>query len=439
MRALLDESSDGAVVIAADDRRILAMNPVARQVLGYSESEAIGCQCKQMLNSPACSLACPLTALLQGRPKDRALELYYRGTDGRSMLHARTRMLLLRGPDGTPLAGIELFTDLRETRRLQRELGVRKGLHGIVGSSPPMQALYALVEQVAPYDLPVLITGESGTGKERFADALQHLSERAAAPFIKVNCAAMSPSLVESELFGHKRGAFTGASRDRRGVFEEADGGTLFLDEVGELPLGVQAKLLRTLQEGEVARVGEDGVQRVDVRVIAATNRDLTEEIAAGRFREDLYYRLAGVTVSLPPLRDRLQDVPALVEHVLEQLGGQERRRSKEKRVTGITAEAVRSLSRQRWRGNVRELVNVLRLGWIRTPGGTELGLEQLDLPKRDAPAVLPVDLVLPLAELEAQAIRAAMERYDGNMSAAARALGVDRSTLWRKWKKLDA
>jgi transcriptional regulator with PAS, ATPase and Fis domain len=436
---LLDESSDGAVVIAADDRRILAMNPVARDVLGYSESEAIGCQCKKMLNSPACTISCPLTALLEGRKKDRALQLYYRGADGSSMLHARTRMLLVRGPDGTPLAGIELFRDLRETRRLQRELGARKGLHGIVGSSPPMQALYGLVEQVAPYDLPVLITGESGTGKERFADAIQHLSERAAAPFIKLNCAALSPTLVESELFGHKRGAFTGASRDRSGVFEEADGGTLFLDEVGELALPIQAKLLRTLQEGEVTRVGEDRVLRVDVRVIAATNRDLPTEIAEGRFREDLYYRLAGVTLALPPLRERLEDVPALVDHLLGQLRGQERRRSKEKRVTGITPAAVRALSGQRWRGNVRELVNVLRLAWIRTPGGTAMGMDQLGLPSQErVPAVTP-DLEVSLAELEEQAIRAAMERHDGNMSAAARALGVDRSTLWRKWKRLQA
>jgi len=439
VRALLDAGSDGAVVIDATSRRILAMNAVARDVLGYSADEPIGCQCKAMMNSPACTTACPLTALLAGRQKDRPQQLYYRGADGRSMLHASTRMLLLRGPDGAPLAGIELFRDLRETRRLERALGARRGLHGIVGAAPAMQALYTLVEQVAPYDVPVLLTGESGTGKERFADAIQHLSERADTPFVKLNCAAISPTLVESELFGHKRGAFTGASRDRRGVFEEADGGTLFLDEVGELPLPIQAKLLRVLQEGEVTRVGEDGIRRVDVRVIAATNRDLRAEIDAGRFREDLYYRLAGVTLALPPLRARLEDVPALVDHVLGQLAARERRRTREKRVAGITDDAIRLLSRHRWQGNVRELVNVLRLAWIRTPGGrpidaSALGL-QLDPARPPAP---PPGGVVPLAELEAQAVRDAMAAHDGNMSAAARALGIDRSTLWRKWKKLE-
>ena len=427
------------MVIDASTRRILEMNPVARQVLGYGDSDPIGCQCKAMMNSPACTISCPLTAMLEGRHKDRALQLYYRGPDGRSMLHARTRMLLLRGPDGTPLAGVELFRDLRETRRLERALHERRGLHGVVGSAPPMQALYTLVEQVAPYDLPVLLTGESGTGKERFADAIQHLSDRADRAFVKVNCAALSPSLVESELFGHKRGAFTGASRDRSGVFEEADGGTLFLDEVGELPLSIQAKLLRVLQEGEVTRVGEDQVRRVDVRVIAATNRDLRAEIEAGRFREDLYYRLAGVTLHLPPLRDRLSDVPALVEHVLGRLAAQEKRRSRQKPVAGITDAAVQLLSRQAWRGNVRELVNVLRLAWIRTPPGAPIDVPSLDLPAASTPSPPPDQAILPLAALEEQAIRAAVAHHDGNMSAAARTLGIDRSTLWRKWKKLES
>ena len=438
VRGLLDQASDGAVVIDAASRRILAMNPVARRVLGYSADEPIGCQCKAMMNSPACTVACPLTALLAGKV-DRPLQLYYRGADGRSMVHARTRMLLLRGPDGVPLAGIELFRDLTETRNLERALGARRGLHGIVGSSAPMQALYTLVEQVAPYDLPVLLTGESGTGKERFADAIQHLSDRADRAFVKVNCAALSPSLVESELFGHRRGAFTGASRDRSGVFEEADGGTLFLDEVGELPLPIQAKLLRVLQEGEVTRVGEDQVRRVDVRVVAATNRDLAVEIAEGRFREDLYYRLAGVTLGLPPLRDRLGDVPALIDHAIEQLARTERRRSREKRVAGITEDAVRVLARQPWRGNVRELINVLRLAWIRTPGGESIGPDALDLPAASASPHFPsVDPALSLAELEERAIRAAIDQHDGNMSAAARSLGIDRSTLWRKWKRLE-
>jgi len=452
--ALLDSTTDGALVIDAHDRRILAMNPVARETLGYAADEPVGCQCKAMMNSPACSRSCPLTALMSGRGAPPQ-ELYYRGKDGDAMLHARTRMLLLTGPDDVPLAGVELFADLREKRQLERRLGARRGLHGIVGGAPAMQALYGLVEQVAPYDVPVLIVGESGTGKERFADAVQHLSARVDGPFVKRNCAALSPTLAESELFGHRRGAFTGAVQDRRGAFEEADGGTLFLDEIGELPLELQAKLLRVLQEGEVTRVGEDRPRSIDVRVIAATNRDLPSAMAEGAFREDLYYRLAGVTLRLPPLRDRLEDLPLLVDHVLRQLARDDRRRSREKRPAGISDEALAELSRRSWRGNVRELVNVLRLAWIRTPGGAEIGVDALggmgamEAPTGggatgnaggDAGAGVPGpadDEVLTLAALEERAIRGAMAHHDGNMSAAARALGIDRSTLWRKWKKL--
>ncbi|MCO4772000.1 MAG: sigma 54-interacting transcriptional regulator [Deltaproteobacteria bacterium] len=444
--ALLESSSDGALVIDANDRRVLSMNRIARDLLGYRADEPIGCQCRKMMNSPACSLSCPLTALLGGKSAGPQ-ELFYRGQDGNSMLHAETRMLLLRGPDDEPLAGIELFTDLREKRRLERALGERRRLHGIVGGAPRMQALYTLVEQVAPYDLPVLLVGESGTGKERFADAIEHLSERAGKPFVKLNCAALSPNLAESELFGHRKGAFTGAVRDRSGAFEEADGGTLFLDEVGELPLPLQAKLLRVLQEGELSRVGEDRSRRVDVRIIAATNRDLRAAMSDGGFREDLYYRLAGVTLELPPLRERLEDVPLLVGHILGRLRAEDRRRSREKRPTGVSEPAMAALSTRAWRGNVRELLNVLRLAWIRTPGGQPIGVEALGVGEA-APASSgttsagssPTTHSEPqtLAELEADALRAAMRRHDSNMSAAARELGIDRSTLWRKWKKLE-
>ena len=440
--ALLEESSDGALVIDATDRRILAMNATARTLLGYRADEPLGCQCKAMMNSPACTLSCPLTALLSGRGRAR-LPLYYRGRDGASMLHAETRMLLLRAPDGTPLAGVELFRDVREQRRLESALGERRGLHGIVGAAPCMQELYALVEQIAPYDLPVLLTGESGTGKERFADAIVHLSERAARPHIKVNCAALTPSLVESELFGHKRGAFTGANHDRAGMFEEAYGGTLFLDEVGELPLPVQAKLLRVLQEGELTRVGEDRPRRVDVRLIAATNRDLRVEIEAGRFREDLFYRIAGVTLSLPPLRARREDIPLLAAHILRGLAQDTRRHQRERPVGPLSEEAMARLLTHPFRGNVRELVNVLRLAWIRTPGGRSIEVEALGLDDAGAHEAWGREPTLPplrtLAALEAEAVRAAMAAHGGNMAAAARSLGIDRSTLWRKWGQLAA
>lgn len=429
--AILDQVSDGAVVIDAQKRTIISMNRRARLLLGYDEAPVDEQLCRTALASPMCKSSCMLTAELEGCA-DGAAETFYRGAQGAQLVHAEARMILIRDGAGTPLAGIELFRDLSETRRLERDLEARRAFHGIIGAAPVMQSLYDLIEQVAPYELPVLVTGESGVGKERFADAIQSLSDRTRAPYVKVNCAALNPSLVESELFGHRRGAFTGASSDRRGSFEEADGGTLLLDEVGELPLTLQAKLLRAIQQGEIQRVGEDRPRMVDVRVLAATNRDIESDVTDGHFREDLYYRLAGVRVHVPPLRERLEDIPALAEHFLERFTQDAERRGRPKLVSGLSTDALEQLVARPWKGNVRELENVLRLAWIRALPGTEISAAQLQVPGRREPEPEPISL----ADVEARAIEKAMQRSDGNMAAAARLLGIDRSTLWRKLKR---
>ena len=315
---------------------------------------------------------------------------------------------------------------------MERALAERRGLHQVIGQSTAMQRLYDLVEQVAPHDLPVLITGESGVGKERFADAIQSLSDRSRGPYVKVNCGALSPGLLESELFGHKKGAFTGATQDRKGRVEEASGGTILLDEVGDLPQAAQVKLLRTLQQGEIQRVGEDRPRQVDVRVIAATNRDIEADVANGHFREDLYYRLAGLRLHVPPLRERRDDIPLLAAHFIERFTEEAARRGRPKLVGALTAEAAAELLGRSWRGNVRELENVLRLAWIRAAAGapiTPILLEGQGPAPKEAPPVS-------LADAEDVAIRKAMERSDGNVAAAARLLGIDRTTLWRKLKK---
>jgi two-component system, NtrC family, response regulator HydG len=433
--ALIEHTSDGCIVIDPHSRHIRHMNPRARELLGYSLEEAIDCLCKATLNSTACVQRCPLTAAVAGvvgGTKPSELELVYRGAAGDKVLHARARIILVRSPDGRPLAGIELFRDLTEHRALREEQRDRRSLHGIIGSSDPMQNLFRLVEQVAPYELPILITGESGVGKERVADALQFSSDRADAPYVKVNCAALNPSLIESELFGHVRGAFTGAARDRIGKFEEANGGSILLDEVGELPLGLQAKLLRVLQGGDVQRVGEDRPRHVDVRVLAATNRDIEADVAAGHFREDLYYRLAGVRVHVPPLRDRLDDIPLLANHFLDRFAADSERRGRLKPHAGISEAAARALTQRIWRGNVRELENVLRLAWIRAMPGAPIEPELLETPGLGGPRMAPAAL----ADVEQAAIERAMTRTSGNISAAARLLGIDRTTLWRKMKK---
>lgn len=429
---LLEAGSDGAIVIEAQSRRIAWMNRRARALLGYVESEELSCQCREAMGSSACGAACPLPSLLQGLPVSPSLRLFYRGREGKERLHAETRFVVVRRPDGEPLAAIELFRDLSAEVAFEKALGERYSLHEIIGRSPPMQRLYELVEQVAPYELPVLITGESGVGKERFADAIQTLSDRAQAPYVKVNCGALSPGLIESELFGHKKGAFTGATQDRKGRVEEATGGTLLLDEIGELPLSLQVKLLRTLQQGEVQRLGEDRPRQVDVRVIAATNRDIESDVANGHFREDLYYRLAGVRLHVPPLRERRLDIPLLAAHFLERFGEESARRGRPKRVGALLPEAEADLVAREWRGNVRELENVLRLAWIRVPPDASIDREALAGQGPPPREPTPVSL----ADAEDVAIRKAMERSGGNVAAAARLLGIDRTTLWRKLKK---
>ncbi len=436
VRALLEHSPDGALAIDVRTRAILAINRRARELLGYGEQDVVGQRCKNTVNSPDCGRRCLVNAAIELPGGGRIGEVFYRGREGRARVHAQTRVILIRSPSGEPLAGIELFRDVSEVHRMERALRSRRSLRGIVGQAPVMQALYELVEQVAPFDIPVLITGESGVGKERFADAVQALSERGDGPYVKVNCAALNPSLIESELFGHRRGAFTGANRDRRGSFEEADGGTILLDEIAELPLELQPKLLRVLQQGEVQRVGDERPRRVDVRILAATNRDVEQAVREGRFREDLYYRLAGVRLHVPPLRERLADLPELVHHFLDRFEEEALRRGRPRGVNGITDEALDALAARSWPGNVRELENALRLAWIRTPAGEPITPDRLAVPGASLAAPASPGRVRTLAELEAEAIDQAMRASRGNVSEAARMLGINRTTLWRKLRR---
>ena len=304
---------------------------------------------------------------------------------------------------------------------------------GIVGNSPAIRAVLDILLLAAPTDATVLIEGETGTGKELVAQALHRLSRRSRAPLVAVNCAALPETLLESELFGHVKGAFTGASESRQGRFRQAEGGTLFLDEIGEMPPSVQAKLLRSLQEGEVQPLGADKAVKVDVRVIAATNRKLETAVAGGKFRADLYYRLNVVPLQLPPLRERREDVPALAAHFLR---GKNRR---------LSPQALDALRRHSWPGNVRELQNLIERLTVLRPEG-ELQLEDLppevrSAPSAGAPETLPpegVDLYAVLAEVEDRLINEALDRAQGNKNQAARYLGLNRTTLVEKIKRMS-
>jgi two-component system, NtrC family, response regulator HydG len=335
----------------------------------------------------------------------------------------------------------------RAVLSLEGELAQRLEFCGMIGRGPAMQEVFDLIRRLAPHARVALITGETGTGKELAARAMHKLGPRSAKRFVTVNCSAVVETLFESELFGHVRGAFTGATDHKAGLFETADGGTIFLDEVGELPLSVQAKLLRVLENGEVQRVGSLEPRKVDVRLLAATNRDLRADVAAGRFRGDLYYRLNIAEVMLPPLRTRREDIPyltaAFVCHFAQRFN---------KTLSGLSPEAERLLSEARWEGNVRQLRNVLERASILTDGEFITDAELVGIMTQQAapPAAPPLafgsaaaarlpgrmDVPAPLVEIEREHIIRTLDQVRGNKAVAARLLGVSRRALYRQLER---
>ncbi len=320
-----------------------------------------------------------------------------------------------------------------ENRILKRTEARRSGFGAMVGRSPPMQHLFELVERVAQSDAPVLIRGESGTGKELVARALHFEGARRGGPFVAVNCTAIPGTLLESELFGHLKGAFTGATTSRRGLFVEADGGTLFLDEIGDMAPDLQARLLRVLEDGEVRAVGADSSRRVDVRVVAATHQELEQATRDGRFRRDLFFRLDVAPIRIPPLRERRDDIPLLVEHFLTVA----RERNARSPVRAFSSELVAELTRLPWAGNVRELENVVeRLVIFSRDEVVGAGALDLFAPSRiEAPTRPAVegDQVVPLRQVENEYIAWAIQRCGGNKTRAAELLGIDVSTIHRR------
>ncbi|MBL8695091.1 MAG: sigma-54-dependent Fis family transcriptional regulator [Planctomycetes bacterium] len=324
----------------------------------------------------------------------------------------------------------------RQNEELHRELDKRYGFEGIVGSSPPMQRLFETMQQIAPTDATVLVLGESGTGKELVARAIHLNSPRRKRPFVAINCAALSESLIESELFGHERGAFTGATGPREGKLEYASGGTLFLDEVGDMPLTTQTKFLRALEQREIERIGSNRTIKVDFRLIAATNQPLRDRVAEGKFREDLFFRLAVVQLRLVPLRERRADIPLLVDHFLAEF-----RRRHNKRIVGMSPAARALLMRYEWPGNVRELRNIVE-AMVVTSRGEVLDVADVPPPVADAPPA-PISAAEPLSlanrkldEIERQAIEENLALYHGNREQVAKTLGIGERTLYRKLKE---
>ena len=347
-------------------------------------------------------------------------------------------------PDNLEMLVEQALRDRRlqdEVMALRQNLQERFSFHNLLGRSPRMREVFARVGRVASSSCTVLITGETGTGKELVAQAIHYAdATRRDGPLVAVSCAALPEQLLESELFGHERGAFTGADRQRKGRFEQAQGGTLFLDEIGELPMGMQAKLLRVLQDGRFERVGGTDVIRADARVLAATNLDLAKAVADGRFREDLYYRLNVVTVELPPLRERLEDLPLLVNHFLKRL--QERRLPSKT----FARESLARLARYEWPGNVRELEHVIEQVVVTTPGPI---VEPESLPihltsTREEPFTLEFDLQRPLQSItdelteriERLYLKRVLEKYHGRIALCAKHCGLSRRSISEKLRR---
>jgi DNA-binding NtrC family response regulator len=335
---------------------------------------------------------------------------------------ARLKVILQRA--------LEKKETLHEMQVLRRRLGQVDAGVGLVGSSPPMRRAMELVEKVAPSKASVVITGQSGTGKEMVARAIHQLSPRRDKPFIAINCSAIPASLIESEMFGHERGAFTGADQRRLGAWELADGGTLFLDEIGEIPVELQAKFLRVLEEERLRRLGGKSEITVDVRVISATNRDLKEEIKATRFREDLYFRLNVFHINLAPLKERRDDIPVLVQHFIDRFS-----RDAGKKLQGVSPPAMKLLTDYAWPGNIRELRNTLERAVILCGTGA---IDPEHLPSELAAgggesAYLKLPYGLPLREIEKEYILSTLSRLQNNKARTAQALGISEKTLYNK------
>jgi PAS domain S-box-containing protein len=450
------------------DGRIASVNPHYEQVTGRRRDDVVGRPIGDFVSeSDRAGVEEAFHRAISGSPVGEFEGEIVVASGERKIVMWRS--VLLRDGDGAPEAILSLGADVTERRRaekardealhelkrsvrdlenlrqrleeenlLLREAVGQEGEHpSIVGSSPALLYVIHKVQHVAPTGASVLLSGETGVGKELVARMIHRESDRASGPFIAVNCAALPPSLVESELFGHERGAFTGAERMRRGRFELASGGTLFLDEISELPLELQPKLLRALQDGQIERVGADRTLEVDVRVIAATNVDLREEVAAGRFRQDLFYRLDVYPITIPPLRDRLEDIPALVEHCVRQVSAREGIR-----VDEITPEVLRHLAQHTWPGNVRELQNVVERAVLGcTDGVLRLSEPLLERPARTASSDGRVDALRPtLDELQRDYIRQVLQECNGRIAGrggAAEVLGVHPNTLRSRMHKL--
>ncbi|MBU4318640.1 MAG: sigma 54-interacting transcriptional regulator [Proteobacteria bacterium] len=439
-KTIVDTFRDGLLVVDPYGN-IQAANPAAERITGYSEQELIGRSCR-MLNCTGCKVIglgpaekwCPLFS--KGGIKDKKCLITHKD---RRTVHVLKTATVLRDDLGKIIGAVETLKDVTDSVRHQQEIESLKktfqledGFHGIIGKSIIMENLFELIESVAQSDTPVIIQGESGTGKELVARAIHEVSPRKERPFVKVNCASLNENVLESELFGHIKGAYTGADRDRIGRFEAAHEGSIFLDEIGDLPLPIQVKLLRVLEEKKIERVGENKPVNINVRIITATHKNLETLIREGSFREDLFFRINVFPLYCPPLVDRREDIPLIAQSFIRQNAIKTA-----KKILGLTPEAMDRLISYAWPGNIRELRNAIEFAFVLCSSGA---IDVKHLPPKlvqSAQASGIVKVNLPVEDsLQREELVKILKEVHGNQSEAAKKLGVSRVTVWKRMKK---
>ncbi|MBA7663725.1 Anaerobic nitric oxide reductase transcription regulator NorR [subsurface metagenome] len=429
---VLDSISEGVFTVDLD-WRITSFNRAAEEITGIRREKAIHKYCKDVLRADVCETNCTLAATIQtGQPIMNKV-VHVIDAQGKKRAVAISTALL-KDASGKVIGGVETFRDMSMIEQLRKEIKGRYSCEDIISQSHKMQNLFTILPNIAESNTTVLIEGESGTGKELFARAIHNLSFRKAKPFVAINCGALPETLLESELFGYKAGAFTDAKKDKPGRFALAEGGTIFLDEIGDVSGSVQVKLLRVLQDKTYEPIGGVSSLKADVRIITATNKKLDQLVKEGKFREDLYYRVNVMKLELPPLKDKKEDIPLLVEHFISRFN-----RLHNKNICCVTNEVTAALLAYDYPGNVRELENIIEHCFVLCEGeiieaqhlpASIRPSSKLDETKESPPATI--------KQMEIILITQALRRNNGNKTAAAKELGIDKSTLFRKMKAFD-
>jgi len=425
---ILNSIVDGVFTVGMDFR-ITSINRAATEILGINEDDAIGRLCFEVFHASICEHSCALRETMRTGRNIINKTVYIVNSSGEKV-PITVSTALLKNEEGDIIGGVETFRDISAIEALRKEIESGYTLEDIISKSRYFKDLFSIMPDIAMSDSTVLIEGASGTGKELVARGLHNLSERAKKPMVAINCAAVPDNLLESELFGYRAGAFTDARKDKPGKIALAEGGTLFLDEIGEISPAIQAKLLRFIQEREYEPLGGTAPVKSDIRIIAATNKNLLNEVKSGNFREDLYYRINVVNIRLPSLAERSEDIPLLISHFIKKFN-----LVKVKNIEGVTDEVMNILMDYEFPGNVRELENIIEHAFVLCRDAY-IGLNHLPHHLRKPETGVADNLTLD--EVEKIYITRALEKYNGNRSKTSEALGIDPSTLWRKMKKFN-